>query len=173
MPKFQRALTLKMIKVIHQVNGLIYPPFSIHFYKTAKGEEWAPPFISCGQDTVGLLPPPPLRLSGYGKPLPVVYPLSKFQVPNSNTFLRSFADVFKMTNNQWAITTENDRICSKGNQFIYLAFPLSWQSLKLLPKMFLRYLTDKISLRFFFQRGITPKMETTRRREKLCLSYIL
>ena len=34
--------------------------------KAAKGEGWAPPFISCAEDTVGL----PLRLLGYGKPLP-------------------------------------------------------------------------------------------------------
>ena len=36
--------------------------------KAAKGEGWAPPFISCAQDTVGL--PLPLRLLGYGTPLP-------------------------------------------------------------------------------------------------------
>ena len=39
--------------------------------KAAKGEGWAPPFISCAQDTVGLYPPLPLRLSGYGTPLPL------------------------------------------------------------------------------------------------------
>ena len=39
--------------------------------KAAKGEGWAPPFISCAQDTVGLLSPLPLRLIGYGKPLPL------------------------------------------------------------------------------------------------------
>ena len=38
--------------------------------KAAKGEGWALPFISCAQDTVGLQPPLPLRLLGYGKPLP-------------------------------------------------------------------------------------------------------
>ena len=47
--------------------------------KAAKGEGWAPPFISCAQDTVGLKPPsnpPPLRLLGYGKPLPAFYSIS-------------------------------------------------------------------------------------------------
>ena len=38
--------------------------------KAAKGEGWAPPFISCAQDTVRLYPPLPLRLIGYRKPLP-------------------------------------------------------------------------------------------------------
>ena len=38
--------------------------------KAAKGEGWALPFINCAQDTVGLKPPLPLRLLGYGKPLP-------------------------------------------------------------------------------------------------------
>ena len=38
--------------------------------KAAKREGWAPPFISCAQDTVGLFPPLPIRLLGYGKPLP-------------------------------------------------------------------------------------------------------
>ena len=33
--------------------------------KAAKGEGWAPPFISCAQDTVGFLPLLPLRLLGY------------------------------------------------------------------------------------------------------------
>ena len=37
---------------------------------TVKGEGWALPSISCAQDTVGLLPSLPLRLLGYGKPLP-------------------------------------------------------------------------------------------------------
>ena len=32
--------------------------------KPAKGERWAPPFSSCAQDTVILLPPLPLRLLG-------------------------------------------------------------------------------------------------------------
>ena len=40
--------------------------------KAAKGKGWAPPFISCAQDTVGLLPPLPLRLKGYGKPFLVL-----------------------------------------------------------------------------------------------------
>ena len=37
--------------------------------KAAKGQGWAPPFISCAQDTVR----PPLRLLGYGKPLPLPF----------------------------------------------------------------------------------------------------
>ena len=37
--------------------------------KAAKGDGRAPPFIGCAQDTVGLLLPLPLWLSGYGKPL--------------------------------------------------------------------------------------------------------
>ena len=39
--------------------------------KAAKGEGWAPPFISCAPDTVGLYLTLPLRLLGYGKPLPL------------------------------------------------------------------------------------------------------
>ena len=39
--------------------------------KAAKGEGWAPPFISCAQDTAGLYPPLPLRLLSYGTPLPL------------------------------------------------------------------------------------------------------
>ena len=35
--------------------------------KAAKEEGCAPPFISCAQDTVGLQPPLPLWLLGYGK----------------------------------------------------------------------------------------------------------
>ena len=38
--------------------------------KAAKGEGWAPPFISCAQDSAGHLPPLPLRLLGFGRPLP-------------------------------------------------------------------------------------------------------
>ena len=38
--------------------------------QAAKGEGWASPFISCAQDTVGL--PLPVRLLGYGKPLPLL-----------------------------------------------------------------------------------------------------
>ena len=40
--------------------------------KASKGEGWAPPFISCAQDTVkvGLKPSLPLWLLGNGKPLP-------------------------------------------------------------------------------------------------------
>ena len=41
--------------------------------KAAKGEGWAPPFISCAQDTVGLEASLPLWLLGYGKPLPFTY----------------------------------------------------------------------------------------------------
>ena len=41
--------------------------------KAAKGEGWAPPFISCAQDRVGLKPPLPLRLLGYGTPLPLPF----------------------------------------------------------------------------------------------------
>ena len=41
--------------------------------KAAKGEGWAPPFISCSQDTLGLLPPLPLRPLGYGTPLPFTF----------------------------------------------------------------------------------------------------
>ena len=39
--------------------------------KAAKREGWAPPFISCAQDTMGLFPPLPRRLLGHGKPLPL------------------------------------------------------------------------------------------------------
>ena len=35
--------------------------------KEAEGKGWAPPFISCVQDTVGLYPPLPLRLLDNGK----------------------------------------------------------------------------------------------------------
>ena len=41
--------------------------------KAAKGEGWAPPFIGCAQDTVGLQPPLPLRLLDFGKPLPFYF----------------------------------------------------------------------------------------------------
>ena len=52
--------------------------------KTANREEWAPPFFSCAQDTVGLKPALPLRLLSYGKPLPFS-PLSRtnFHAPQS------------------------------------------------------------------------------------------
>ena len=36
--------------------------------EAVKGEGWAPPFISCPHETVGLTPP--LQQLGYGKPLP-------------------------------------------------------------------------------------------------------
>ena len=38
--------------------------------KAAKAAGWASPFICCGQDTVVLKPPLPLRLLGLGKPTP-------------------------------------------------------------------------------------------------------
>ena len=41
--------------------------------KAAKREGWAPPFISCAQYTVGLKPPLPLWLLGYGKHLPLPF----------------------------------------------------------------------------------------------------
>ena len=41
--------------------------------KATKGEGWALAFISCAQDTVGLYPPLPLWLLGYGKPLPFLH----------------------------------------------------------------------------------------------------
>ena len=41
--------------------------------KATKGEGWALRFISCAQDTVGLYPPLPLRLLGYGKPIPFLH----------------------------------------------------------------------------------------------------
>ena len=53
--------------------------------KAAKGEGWAPPFISCAQDTVGFYPPPPhthtlaLLLLGYGIFLPFV-PFKSFNL---------------------------------------------------------------------------------------------
>ena len=42
-----------------------------------KGKGWAPPFISRAQDTVGLKPPLPLRLSAYGKTFPLPIPFTK------------------------------------------------------------------------------------------------
>ena len=45
--------------------------------KAVKGEGWAPSFISCAQDTEGLKPPLPLRILGYGKPLPYIYLTSR------------------------------------------------------------------------------------------------
>ena len=51
-------------------------PLSIFFEfgkaKAAKEKGWAPPFISCSQDIVGLESPLPLRLLGYGRPLPFI-----------------------------------------------------------------------------------------------------
>ena len=44
--------------------------------KATKGEGWALPFISCAQDTVGLYPPLPLRLLGYGKPFLYLFYMS-------------------------------------------------------------------------------------------------
>ncbi|MEW8547075.1 MAG: hypothetical protein AB2693_26465 [Candidatus Thiodiazotropha sp.] len=35
-------------------NSLCRPFFELGKVKAVKGEEWAPPFISCAQDTVGL-----------------------------------------------------------------------------------------------------------------------
>ena len=49
--------------------------FALGKDKAAKGEGWALPFISCPKDTVGLKPPLPLRLLGYGKPLPLSDPI--------------------------------------------------------------------------------------------------
>ena len=51
--------------------------------KAAKGEGWAPPFISCAQDTVGFYPPLALLLLGYGIFLPFV-PFKSFtlMLPN-------------------------------------------------------------------------------------------
>ena len=46
--------------------------------KAAKGEGWAPPSISCAQVTVELYPPLPLRLLGYGKPLPLTVEIIVF-----------------------------------------------------------------------------------------------
>ena len=45
-----------------------------------KGEGWAPTSISCAKDTVGLYPPLPLRLLGYGKPLPLPYLWFKLRI---------------------------------------------------------------------------------------------
>ena len=62
--------------------------------KAAKGEGWAPPFISCAQGTVGLYPPLPLRLLGYGTPLP----LFKESVPPKNADMQFLASEGKYYN---------------------------------------------------------------------------
>ena len=48
----------------------IYKKLSKISQKTAKGDGWAPSGISYAQDTVDQEPPLPLRLFGYGQPLP-------------------------------------------------------------------------------------------------------
>ena len=63
----------KTLSVNPAENG--YTFFELGKDKAAKGEGWAPSFIRCAQDIVGLEHPLPLRLIGYGKPLPV--PLSR------------------------------------------------------------------------------------------------
>ena len=68
--RLRRAATGKLSLSTQQNMGTF---FELGKDKAAKGEGWAPPFISCAQDTVGLLPPLPLRLLGYGKHLPFTF----------------------------------------------------------------------------------------------------
>ena len=49
----------KIVFVNPTVNGYL---FELGKAKAAKGEGWAPPFISCARDAVDLLPPLPLPL---------------------------------------------------------------------------------------------------------------
>ena len=46
--------------------------FELGKAKAANGEEWAPPFISCVQDTVGLTPTAPTAIRLL-KPLPYFF----------------------------------------------------------------------------------------------------
>ena len=68
--RLRHAATGKLSLSTQQKMGTF---FELGKNKAAKGEGWAPPFISCAQDTVGLYPPLPLRLLSYGTPLPYVY----------------------------------------------------------------------------------------------------
>ena len=65
--RLRHAATGKLSLSTQQKMGTF---FELGKDKAAIGEGWAPPFISCAQDTVGLQPPLPLRLLGYGTPLP-------------------------------------------------------------------------------------------------------
>ena len=67
--RLRHAATGKLSLSTQQKMGTF---FELGKDKAAKGEGWAPPLISCAQDTVGLQPPLPLRLLGYGKPLPLL-----------------------------------------------------------------------------------------------------
>ena len=59
----QKVAVLREFEALlrHAVTGKLYQPsrkwvpvFELGKDKAAKGEGWAPPFISCAQDTVGL-----------------------------------------------------------------------------------------------------------------------
>ena len=69
--RLRHAATGKLSLSTQQKMGTF---FKLGKDKAAKGEGWSPPFISCAQDTLGLEPPLPLRLLGYGKPSPLPLP---------------------------------------------------------------------------------------------------
>ena len=66
-----RYATTGKLSVNLAVNGYLSVRIREGYTKAAEGDGRAPPFISCVQDTVRLLPSLPLRLLGYGKPLPI------------------------------------------------------------------------------------------------------
>ena len=96
--RLRHAATGKLSLSTQQKMGTF---FELGKDKAAKGEGWAPPFISCAQDTVGLEPPLPLRLLGYGTPLPFYITYVCFEVhPNHQgpccfTLIRGFATAFQ------------------------------------------------------------------------------
>ena len=49
--------------------------FELGKAKAAKGEGWAPPFLQLCPRYSGTLTPLPLRLLGYGTPLPLPFPI--------------------------------------------------------------------------------------------------
>ena len=68
--RLRHAATGQLSRSTQQKMGTF---FELGKDKAAKGEGWAPPFISCAQDTMGLKPPLPLRLLGYWAPLPLPF----------------------------------------------------------------------------------------------------
>ena len=68
--EFEARLLRRLENSLSQPSSKWVPFFKLEKDKAAKGEGWAPPFVSCAQDSVGFYPPLPLRLLGYWKPLP-------------------------------------------------------------------------------------------------------
>ena len=67
--------------------------FELEKDKAAKGDGWAPPFISCAQDTVGLTPTAPTTIMLW-EPLPLPFKIDKCVANDDNAKHHQNGSVF-------------------------------------------------------------------------------